>query len=100
MNGGPVVTVMDRLAVSDHALVDLALEEASSRGLPVQLKKPGIGATDAGPIHVRRLGYRALPLALPSRYIHGPEALLDLRDVESTVDLTRAVIERLARDRP
>ncbi len=100
MNEGPVITVMDRLAVSDHALVDLALEEASSRGLPAQLKKPGIGATDAGPIHIRRQGYRALPLALPARYIHGPEAILDLRDVEATVDLTRAVLERLARERP
>jgi endoglucanase len=97
MREGPVLTVMDRAAVSDPGLVEAVLGEAEAKGIPVQIKKPGIGATDAGSIHLRRIGYRAVALALPGRYIHGPEAILDLKDVDSTVDLARALLARLAK---
>jgi endoglucanase len=93
---GTVVTVMDRLQIADPGMLDALFEVAKEKGLKVQVKKPGIGATDAGPIHLRGTGYRALPLAVPTRYIHGPAAILDLRDLESTVSLIRAMVERLA----
>lgn len=93
---GTVVTVMDRLQIADPGMLKALLEVAEERNLKVQIKKPGIGATDAGPIHLRGTGYRALPLAVPSRYIHGPASILDLRDLENTVSLVRAMVERLA----
>lgn len=93
---GTVVTVMDRLQIADPGMLEALLEVANERKLKVQLKKPGIGATDAGPIHLRGTGYRAIPMAVPTRYIHGPAAILDLRDLESTVALLRAMVERLA----
>jgi endoglucanase len=93
---GTVVTVMDRLQIADAGMLDALLEVAQERKLKVQIKKPGIGATDAGPIHLRGTGYRALPLAVPSRYIHGPASILDLRDLENTVSLVRAMVDRLA----
>jgi endoglucanase len=93
---GTVVTIMDRLQVADAGMLDAVLEVAKERKLKVQLKKPGIGATDAGPIHLRGTGYRALPLAVPTRYIHGPAAIIDLRDMDNTVKLVRAMVERLA----
>jgi len=93
---GTVVTVMDRLQIADAGMLEAMLEEAEARGLKVQLKKPGIGATDAGPIHLRGTGYRALPMAVPTRYIHGPAAIMDLRDLENTVSLARAMLGRLA----
>lgn len=93
---GTVVTVMDRLQIADPVMLDALLDVARERKLKVQLKKPGIGATDAGPIHLRGTGYRAIPMAVPTRYIHGPAAIMDLRDLESTVTLARAMLERLA----
>lgn len=93
---GTVVTVMDRLQIADPGMLSALLEVAEESKLKVQLKKPGIGATDAGPIHLRGTGYRALPLAVPSRYIHGPASIVDLRDLENTVSLVRAMVERLA----
>ncbi len=93
---GTVVTVMDRLQIADAGMLEALLEVAEEQKLKVQLKKPGIGATDAGPIHLRGTGYRALPMAVPTRYIHGPAGILDLRDLEGTIGLARAMIERLA----
>jgi endoglucanase len=94
---GTVLTVMDRMMISDPRLVDLCIEVAKDRKLKVQLKKPGIGGTDAGPIHIRGEGYRALPLATPSRYIHSPAGIMDLRDVENTVGLIGAMLKRLSK---
>ena len=88
--------MMDRSMISDPRLVDACIAEAKDRKLKVQLKKPGIGGTDAGPIHIRGEGYRALPLATPARYIHSPVGVMDLRDMENTVALLRAMLERLA----
>ena len=96
MLAGTVLTVMDRSMISDPRLVDACIAEAKDRKLKVQLKKPGIGGTDAGPIHIRGEGYRALPLATPARYIHSPVGVMDLRDMENTVALLRAMLERLA----
>jgi putative aminopeptidase FrvX len=96
MLAGTVVTVMDRLQIADRGMVDAVIEEARERKLKVQLKKPGVGATDAGPIHIRGEGYRALPLAVPTRYIHSAAGIMDLRDLENTVSVVRAMLERLA----
>jgi endoglucanase len=93
---GTVVTVMDRLQIADRKLVDSVIDEAKARKLKVQLKKPGIGATDAGPIHIRGEGYRALPLAVPTRYIHSAAGIMDLRDLENTISVVRAMLERIA----
>ncbi len=97
MQAGTVVTVMDRLQIADAGMLDAILEVAKESKLKVQLKKPGIGATDAGPIHLRGTGYRALPLAVPTRYIHSPAGIMDLRDVDNTESLLAAMLERLAK---
>jgi endoglucanase len=93
--GGPAATKID----PDYVIVVESTIASDFPGVPrlkIQLKKPGIGATDAGPIHLRGTGYRALPLAVPTRYIHGPAGIVDLRDLESTVSLVRAMVDRLA----
>ncbi len=98
MLAGTVVTIMDRLQIADRGLVDAVIEVAKEKKLKVQLKKPGVGATDAGPIHIRGEGYRALPLAVPTRYIHSAAGIMDLRDLENTIALVGAMLERLSTD--
>lgn len=97
MLGGTVVTVMDRLQIADAGMLEALIEVAKENKLKIQLKKPGIGATDAGPIHLRGTGYRALPLAVPARYIHSPAGIVDLRDVYNTERLVKAMMARLAK---
>ncbi len=94
--GGPVVTVMDRGAISDPDLLEAAIEVARAKGIRYQLKKPAIGATDARPIHVRGVGYRTVAFATPTRYVHNPTGILDLRDLQAVEDIVRAVVDRLS----
>jgi endoglucanase len=95
---GPVITVMDRSVISDRRLVDLLVGTAQAEGIPYQFKRPGIGGTDAGVIHKARAGVPSVVVSVPARYIHAPAALLDLADFWHTVQLMRAVLNRIPVD--
>ena len=67
-------------------------------GIPYQLKQPGMGGTDAGAIHLARTGVPTLPVSVPSRYIHSPVSVLHKGDLEHTVDLVHAMLQRFTAD--
>jgi putative aminopeptidase FrvX len=94
LGAGPALTVMDRSVVADRRLLSLLTEAAQSEGIPYQFKQPGVGGTDAGAIHLAREGIPSAVVAVPSRYIHSPVCLLSLKDLENTVRLVRAALER------
>lgn len=95
MGKGPAITIMDRSVISDRRLVDLLVRTAKEEGIPYQFKGPGLGGTDAGAIHLTREGIPAVPVSVPSRYIHSPVALLSLDDFDHTVALMKATLHRL-----
>jgi endoglucanase len=92
---GPALTVMDRSFIADRGLVDLLIETAKQANLPYQFKRPGIGGTDAGAVHLARSGVRSAVVSVPARYIHAPAAVLELADFWSTVSLMRSTLMRL-----
>ncbi len=94
---GPAITVMDRSVIADRRLVRLLTSTAKELGISYQFKQPGIGGTDAGAIHLARAGVPSVTVAVPCRYIHGPAALLSLKDFDDTVRLMHASLSRLTR---
>jgi len=92
---GPAITLRDRSVVCDPRLVKHLVETAEAKGLSYQFKQPGIGGTDAGAIHLVKEGVPSAVVAVPCRYIHSPVSLLSLTDLENTVRLMRAALERL-----
>lgn len=92
---GPVITVMDRSYITDPRLLRFVMQVAETANIPYQFKQPGIGGTDAGTIHLTREGVPSITLAVPCRYIHGPISLLDPQDLENTIALLRATLEKL-----
>ncbi len=95
LGDGPAITVMDRSFIADRRLVDLLIDTAQAEGLPYQFKRPGIGGTDAGAVHLTREGVPTAVLSIPARYIHAPAAILELADFWSTVRLVQAALRRL-----
>lgn len=95
LGGGPAITVMDRSFIADRRLVDLLVATAEAENIPHQFKRPGIGGTDAGAIHLARAGVPAVAVSVPARYIHSPAAILDLADFWNTVKLMQAALGRL-----
>jgi len=98
LGDGPAITVMDRSFIADRRLVQLLIRTAEEQDIPYQIKQPGLGGTDAGAIHLAREGVPSATVAVPSRYIHSPVALLSLDDFENTVRLMRESLSRLTRD--
>jgi endoglucanase len=98
LGGGPAVTLMDRRHVSHPGLLRLLEETAAAENIAIQYKAPGIGATDAGAVHLAHAGVPAITVATPCRYIHGPAAILNLNDLHATFALVGAALRRLTRD--
>ena len=55
-------------------------------------------STDADEIHLVRAGVPTGLLSIPTRYLHSPNELCDLADVEAIVSLIVAFAKKLARD--
>jgi endoglucanase len=98
MGAGPAITVMDKSFIADRRLVGLLTSTAMEVGIPYQIQRPSIGGTDAGAIHRTREGVPSVAVAVPSRYIHSPVALLSLDDFGNTVRLMRESLSRLTRN--
>jgi endoglucanase len=92
---GPAITVMDRSFFADKRLVQLLVDTAKAEGIPYQYKQPGVGATDAGAIHLTRSGVPAVTVAVPCRYIHTPVGILSLNDYDGLVSLMKATLHAL-----
>ncbi|MDD3574629.1 M42 family metallopeptidase [Methanospirillum sp.] len=90
MGKGPVLVLASasgRGLLSDTRLVSWLRSAGDKMKIPYQLEVGDGGNTDASIINLVRDGIPSIPLSVPSRYIHSPVEVVDLKDVESTIDL-------------
>jgi putative aminopeptidase FrvX len=92
---GPAITIMDRSFIADKRLVRLLIDTAERNDIPYQFKQPGVGATDAGAIHLSKTGVPSATVSVPCRYIHSPVALVSLNDFDHAVALMKAALMAL-----
>jgi endoglucanase len=95
LGDGPAITLMDRTFFAHPGLLRLFRAVAEAESIAVQYKAPGLGGTDAGPIHLARAGVPSIVASIPSRYIHGPASILNLNDLTNTVRLVSAALRRI-----
>lgn len=98
LGDGPVISIADRSVIADAGLVRHVRETAAFMRVPLQVKQPGKGGTDAGAIHLARTGVPSLPVCVACRYIHSPVSMLSKRDLGQTVDLMEQTLRRLTPD--
>lgn len=98
MGGGPTLTMHDRTLMADVRLVELLRRTATTRRIPTQWKRPGVGGTDAGRISLSGSGVPSAVISVACRYIHAPAAYLDARDPERTVDLVWHALSALGKE--
>ena len=96
MGKGPAISIMDRSVVADRRLVKLLATAAAELGIPYQYKQPGVGGTDSGAIHLAKEGVPTGVVSVPARYIHSPVCLLSLEDLDNTIQLMQAALDKLA----
>jgi endoglucanase len=80
-------------------VVDLLAETAEAEGIPYAFEVyASTTSTDADEIHLTRAGIPTGLISIPTRYLHSPNELCDLEDVEAIVRLIAAFAKRLTPD--
>jgi endoglucanase len=95
---GPVVTIADASVVVHPKILNTIVEAAEAGKIPYQFKKIPSGGTDAGSIHLTKGGIPSGTIAVPCRYIHGPAAITSTEDIENTIRLVKAFVERISKN--
>lgn len=97
LGAGPAITLMDRSVVAYPGLVRLLERSAEAEEIPFQYKTPGTSSTDSGAIHLARGGVPTAVVSIPCRYIHSPASILNLNDLQNSIRLVAAALQRIER---
>lgn len=92
---GPVLSVFDGSMIPNPQLRKFIIEIAEKHEIPIQDGFLSFGGTDAGIIHLTKIGCPSLFVGIATRYVHSHHALLDLEDVEYTIQLMLHTIQAL-----
>jgi len=87
---GPVLTIMDKSYIANPKLIDFVKFIANSLDIPLQIKKPNIGGTDAG--YLQDLG-NTIVISVPAKYIHTNYQIVHLTDIQNTIKLVKNIIQ-------
>jgi len=96
LGSGPVI---GRGSTLSPKVTELLIETAEAEGIEYNLAASGRGtSTDADVLQISRSGIPTGLVSIPLRYMHSPVEMVDLRDVEATVELIAAFGARLSAD--
>ncbi len=95
---GPTIS----LGAALHPAINEKLRQiADKHKIPYQLEiAPGRTGTDADAIHALNSGSATAVIGIPNRYMHSPNEVISLKDLDSTVKLLTAFILALEDDFP
>lgn len=93
LGGGPVLS---RGAANSPLIYTRLLELAERENIPYSLQiTPRATGTDADAIHKARGGVATGVISIPNRYMHSPNEMVDLADVEHAAQLIAAFVRSL-----
>lgn len=92
---GPAITVKDASLIASQPLNKFLIQRAKKENIPYQISLLEHGGTDAGRIHLTKTGVPSTNISVPTRYLHSPIEVLDLRDLKNTLDLVVSSLSNL-----
>jgi endoglucanase len=93
LGGGPVLS---RGSAAHPIVFDRLVEAAESEGIPYTIQAaPRATRTDADSIYLTRAGVPTGLVSVPNRYMHSPNEIVSLSDVERTSRLLAAFVSSL-----
>ena len=93
---GPVLSWMDNGTIYDRALFERLRALAEENGLQWQMKHYVSGGTDARSIQRTKAGVRVAGISAAVRYLHAPNSVCSLSDVEQILALARLFLQDVA----
>jgi endoglucanase len=93
VGGGPVLS---RGSANHPVIVQRLMDAAEAEGIPFTLQAaPKATRTDADAIHLVRMGVPTGLVSVPNRYMHSPNEVVSLEDLQRAARLLAAFIRRL-----
>lgn len=89
---GPCIKIQDAGAISDPRIVKWMINTAEKNKIPYQREVLLLGGTDARAIQAVRAGVPAGGISIPVRYVHSPSEMVDLSDVQNSINLLTALL--------
>lgn len=84
---GAAIKVMDRSVICDETVVNTMVDICERKKIKYQMDILPSGGTDAGAMNISNHGVRAGGISIPTRNGHGPNGMVDMRDVDACIDL-------------
>lgn len=91
---GAAIKVKDSSIIVHPKVKNLLVELAEEHKIPYQMEVLDAGGTDVGAIHLTKTGVPSGAISIPTRYVHSPSEMVDMRDVEACVDLVVALADQ------
>ncbi|MBS7646724.1 MAG: M42 family metallopeptidase [Candidatus Bathyarchaeia archaeon] len=92
---GPAIEISDMGLITHPKVLRLLVEAAEKNDIPYQLETGLPGSTDAARIALTREGVPSGVISVPTRYIHSPTSIASIKDLENTIRLTVAAVEKI-----
>jgi len=95
LGAGPAILIYDATMIPNIKLRDLVIKTADTKKIPYHLTYMERGGTDAGRVHMSRMGVPSIVIGPPVRYIHSHNGILNRTDYNNTVKLVCEIIKKL-----
>lgn len=100
LGNGVAITVLEaagRGVIVSEQVRELFMDAAKKNKIKYQLDVIEGGMTDGAIIYMNREGIPTGVLSIPTRYVHAPTGVFNIEDVHSAIELTKSVVEKVAR---
>ena len=87
IGGGTAVKISDGSVICDEYLVEEMIKCCEDHEIQYQRDVIDGGGTDAGAINRSNFGVRCAGISVATRYVHGPNAVVNMDDVKASIDL-------------
>ena len=94
LGGGTAIKVSDSSVMCDEYLVSEMVKCCEEHGIKYQLDVISAGGTDAGAINRSNYGVRAAGISVATRYVHGPNCFVNMKDTEASIELLNKFVKR------
>lgn len=91
---GTAIKIRDRSAICSRAVVEDLENLATRKGIPAQRDVLSAGGTDIGSVQLLGKGVQVGGLSVPIRYCHSAVEMADRGDIEATIGLLVAYLEK------
>jgi endoglucanase len=94
LGGGTAIKVSDHSVICDEYLVEEMVKCCEENSIKYQLDVIDMGGTDAGAINRSNYGVKSSGISVATRYVHGPNAFVNMKDVEASIELLSKYVNR------